>query len=146
MHTYPPVFRAIVVEETCTYEDPKTFQPKTETVFAACALEWYLVGSGDTIEKALDALERTIFSQALIFLEHPDSEPMREAPEDWQRLRNSGDYHLCVDPRWQEFFGDGERSLKVPVVARRDIDMTKTTFKAYLDNKPIASPWFSPSP
>lgn len=120
--TWPTSFRAIVVAETTEIENPRTFQTESRERFCAVALEWYVVGTGDTIEAALRQLELQVIATAVIHTEYPDTAPPKPAPEDYQRLATSGDRHIFVNPVWRELVGEDG----LPVVHRATIDMLQS--------------------
>lgn len=125
-----PIFRIIVIEEKYVEENPITGKPEENNVYCAQALEWDLCASGKTIEEALANIEYLLFCQAALMLEHKDTQPIGYAPEDWQKLRNSGTKYICSNKRWREIFErNGENGHTV--VHRCDIDMSQTKLKCF---------------
>lgn len=91
--------------------------------YVAVALEQYTCTSGDTLEECRENIEYLLVAQRALMMQFPDSPPIMCAPEDYQRLRNSGDWHEPVDPKWAAFCGRNR------VVCRWDIDLRKTRYK-----------------
>ncbi len=120
----PPVFRIIVIEETDTYTNPLTFKEEMLTLYFAQALEWDIGSQGKTIDDSLLNIERLIFSQQCIYNEHPDTFRLKEAPEEWQRVRNIGKEMIRIRKDYRELYGE-----KHPIVCRKDLDMRNTKLK-----------------
>ncbi len=114
---FPQQFRILVLKSRIGEEWEGKF------LFCGVALELYTVAQGETLEECRHNIERQLFCCQVIFNDKGGPLP-GPAPEDYQRLRNSGDWHESVDPGWKHFCGRNE------IVARWDIDLTKTKWRA----------------
>ncbi len=114
---FPHLFRALVLQSTVGEDWNR------QTCYVAVVLEVYITAQGQTLEECRRSIEQVLFSQKVICEDFNCGWP-GPAPEDYQRLRNSGDWHESVSPEWKTFCGRNQ------VVARWDIDLSKTKWKA----------------
>lgn len=121
----PTLFRYIVLEETC-WTCPLMIA--TKTMYVAVAMEWYSTAQGETPEQAIERLEYVLMGEAAITSEHPDRVPIIPAPEDYQRVAESGDAYVMADAKWAEAIGGN----RWPIVKRGTIDMAQSKMRLVL--------------
>lgn len=100
---------------------PREGEKASNEIFIAIGLERYLVSQGSTIEEARRELENLLVVQEILD-SNPASAGVKAAPEDYQRVRDKGDYIIHSNKFW------AERCGVMPIIARFDIDMSTLKF------------------
>jgi predicted RNase H-like HicB family nuclease len=116
------IFRVIIIEEVHNYTNPATYKEEILTIYVGQVLEWDVCAQGNTITEVMDNVEALLVGQK--FLNDTKKYKIVPAPEEWQRVRNSGARMRHVRKEYIEAFGI-ESYL---IVDRRDIDISKSRY------------------
>lgn len=111
-------FKAIIIVEEFDYVNPTTYKSERLTVYLGQVLEWDICSQGYTVEEVAANLKWLLLGQKLLNASKKYA-PIKEAPEEWQRVRTCGDRMVHVRKEYIEAFG--VESYKI--VDRIDIDI-----------------------
>lgn len=116
------IFRIIIIQEKHNFLNPSTYKDEIITIYVGQALEWDICAQGNSITEVMDNIEALLVGQKL--LNNTKKYKIKPAPEEWQRIRNSGANMRFIRKDFIEAFG----IESYPIVDRRDIDINKSKF------------------
>jgi|HubBroStandDraft_4_1064222.scaffolds.fasta_scaffold533769_1 hypothetical protein len=118
-------FTAVMIEEP--WHDPEAnFGLGAEGVFYyARALEWRIGAQGNTAEECRKNLKYVLIAQNMLMIEFPDSKPLPESEEEWQRVKTSGTHMVHTHPCWKDLMGYD----RVKIIDRFEIDLDEGDWK-----------------